>query len=572
MLSLPLPTSTPVDLSAKLGTAGEKEYVQLLWMLRNTQGMFALMPVRSDFSVAARDALLKRLEKDLSSADIPLHVARLTREEWNAAGLIAETASGLQGQGVVVLVGLEETPGIVPVPGERPRRPPAFAVLNHGREAIRRHCPYPLIVWCDPLTYRAMQEHAPDFFDFFTGLFTFLDAAPVRLPAESIFARLAETEPTRLIQPPVIASRAAVAFYEERVEQLREPTPERARALVGLADALRSLHDSDLSARLSRAEAAVREALTLLSPEGNRAEWARGQVILGLILKEMPTGDREENLRQAMACYQAALRVFTETDFPQNWARTQYNLGNAYFSLPTGEREENLRRAITYYQTALRVFTETDFPQEWAATQNSLGAACSHLPRSDGGESLQRAIAYYQAALRVLTEADFPEDWAMTQLNLGTAYAQLPMGDHEENLRQAIACCQAALRVYTEADFPQDWAMTQNNLGVAYHKLPMGDRGGNLRQAIACYQAALRVYTEANFPQDRARTQFNLGLAFEEVGVETGDADAFLTARTYFAAAARGYAVAGSEGDAAEADEMIARIDTALAAGWHARA
>jgi hypothetical protein len=79
----------------------------------------------------------------------------------------------------------------------------------------------------------------------------------------------------------------------------------------------------------------------------------------------------------------------------------------------------------------------------------------------------------------------------------------------------------------------------------------------------------LRVYTEADFPQEWARTQFNLGLAFEEVGVETDDSDAFLTARTYFAAAARGYAAVGAEEEAAEADERVARIDTELAAGRH---
>ena len=105
---MPVPSlrpSSPIDLATHLGTEGEEDYAQLVMMLRETQESFALMPVWSDLSVPARDALLRRLEKDL--APIPLRSVQLRREtSREAALLIARAAAGLPGpQGVVVLLG-----------------------------------------------------------------------------------------------------------------------------------------------------------------------------------------------------------------------------------------------------------------------------------------------------------------------------------------------------------------------------------------------------------------------------------------------------------------------------------
>jgi tetratricopeptide (TPR) repeat protein len=288
---------------------------------------------------------LERLRADLSGIGLSLRVVRFSREEWNLTALL-ETDGVDAPPGVVAVVGLEDTPGIVPEPGAPPRRPPALALLNQAREALRKRLRVPLLLWCDPLTYTALQEHAPDFFDYFTALFTFLDAAPVRTPAGTVFEVPPEDEPTLTVQRQGISSRAAVAFYEDQVEQRPESTPERARALLGLAQALRSLRGPDFIPRLTRAEAAVREALTLLSPRNEGAEWARGQVILGNVLFDLPVGDRGENLRRAIACYEAALRVYTEADFPQDWANTEYNRALTFDDLAEVTGDNTLRQRI----------------------------------------------------------------------------------------------------------------------------------------------------------------------------------------------------------------------------------
>jgi tetratricopeptide (TPR) repeat protein len=513
--------------------------------IRHAQGMFGLLPVRSNYTVPARDALLQRLEEDLGG--IPLRTVRLTRETWDPGPMLADAVDELAGRGAIALLGLEETPGIVPAVGEENRRPPALAILNHAREAIRNRCSYPLVVWCDHLAYRALREHAPDFFDYFTGLFSF--EAPEVAEAEG--GRVIHLEVNSGLKlssevPSVLkaGASAALAFDEKQLARFPGRSPERAGALLGLAETLWALPDKDIRARLDRAETAVSDALAILSREDSPADWARGHSILGRIYTDKPRGSRRENLHQAINCFEKALQVYTESTSAAQWADVQIRLGIAYATLGVGRLTENLFRAIACYEAALRVFTEADYPSKWAGAQNNLGAAYALLPTGDRGESLRRAIACYEAALRVFTEADFPSDWAAAQHNLGAAYALLPTGDRGENFRRAIACFEAALRVYTEADFPSDWAWGQNNLGAAYALLPTGDRGENLRRAIACFEAALRVHTEADFPSDWARAQHNLGTAY--AGLPTGDRGENLRrAIAHFTAALRVHAERG---------------------------
>jgi tetratricopeptide (TPR) repeat protein len=553
----PAPSPT-LDLARALGESGEDEYQALLHVLRAAVGMFAVLPLESDFTYPLRDALLEQLRGDLAAEGITLRVVRLSSEDWDVTAHLENTDA--TGPEVVALIGLEETPGIVPEAGAKPRRPPAVALLNHSREALRKRLPAPLIVWCDPLTYNAVQEHAPDFYDHYTALFTFLDAAPAPLP-ETFERGLQNTEEPHATLHTGIASPASIAFYEDQVARLTEPTPARARALLGLADALWQLHDIHLNQRLERALRLTREALDILSPANQAREWARAQNQFGILLGELPTGDRAANLQQAIACFQAALRVLTEADSPQQWAATQNNLGIVYSSLPSGDRAANLQQAIACFQAALRVRTEANFPQDWAMTQNNLGNAYRNLPSGDRTANLQQAIACYQAALRVRTETDFPQQWAMTQNNLGNAYGDLPSGDRAANLQQAIACYQAALRVRTEANFPQDWAMTQNNLGIVYSSLPSGDRTANLQQAIACYQAALRVRTEANFPQQWAETQFNMGLTYLDLLREEQDFTALDFAYECFVNARRGFEAVGIPDGAKRANKWVEQIE-----------
>jgi tetratricopeptide (TPR) repeat protein len=494
--------SMPPDLERHLGPEGATEYGQLAMMLEESQGRFAPMIVRSDLSHAGRQALLNRLAQDLGPM-IPLRILEISREAWNPIPSVVEAASSLDGAGVVVLLGLEDTPGIIAVPGERPSRPPALAALNHGREALRRRCSCPMVVWCDDLTFVALREHAPDFLDHFAGLFRFRDLRPqASLPTEGVIA--ARDETSRVAESePALGSEAALAFYERKLAETPEGSAERATLLVDFAESLWDLRHRNPTANLERARRAAEEAIEALHRAGNHLELARAQWVLGLVLRHTRTGDRVKNLHRAIAYYESALRVYTESDYPSEWARTQNNLGLAYEGLPTGDRGENLRRAIACYESALRVCTESDYPYVWAATQNNLGIAYRNLPTGDRAENLRRAIACYESALRVYTESDYPYVWAATQNNLGNAYAGLPTGDRAENLRRAIACYESALRVRTESDYPSDWATTQYNLGLALRQT------GRFHESIQAFVGAAHAFrkTGEESKSERAKAE-----------------------------------------------------------------
>src|SRR5208283_2218582 len=114
-----MPLSLPDELERHLGPEGMTEYGQLLMMLEESHGYFAPMLVRSDLVESARRALLNQLAQDLGPM-IPLRILSVSREEWNPIPPIVEAASSFAGAGIIVLLGLEDTPGIIAVPGERP--------------------------------------------------------------------------------------------------------------------------------------------------------------------------------------------------------------------------------------------------------------------------------------------------------------------------------------------------------------------------------------------------------------------------------------------------------------------
>ena len=505
---MPAPPTTKQkhDLERALGMTGEKEYCRLLRALRMARGSFFLFPIESDFPNVLRDALLERLRSDLAARGNCLRTLSLNRRQWDVFAL-PELESSITEADVVILVGLEETPGIISEVGAKPARPPALALLNQQRELLHQCVPAPFLVWCPPFVFTALIEQAPDFFDQYAGQFRFHNAAPDRTPVGRLPVLASEERRSLIALTPPAASQSAVTFYETQLAQHLEPTPERARALLGLAYSLLQMHEPNNSQNVKRILSVVEEALTLLSPEQDAYHWARGQILKGIVYAHLSIGDQAQNLLRAIYCYEAALRVTTEVDFPHAWAITQHNLGAAYSALLTGDR----------------------------------------------GANLQRAIAYYDAALRVHTETNFPEDWARTQNNLAVAYCTLPTGDKAQNLLHAIECFEAALRVFTQADFPYEWAKTQHNLGAAYDDLPTGDRTQNLHYAVECYEATLRVRTENQFPREWAETQFNL--AFTQGMLGNWEA-----ARLALHCAAAGFHQVGLEDEAKEAENALQRL------------
>src|SRR5205807_2696677 len=107
----------------------------------------------------------------------------------------------------------------------------------------------------------------------------------------------------------------------------------------------------------------------------------------------------------------------------------------------------------------------------------------------------------------------------------------------------------------------------QNNLGLVYRERLQGNRVVNLEQAIAALEAAIAVRTREALPAEWAATQYNLGLALTALAEERNDTETLLRARECFQAATDGLTSAGLEEAAAEAAEMLRRVEATLDAG-----
>ncbi len=352
--------------------------------------------------------------------------------------------------------------------------------------------------------------------------------------------------------------RAALSVWTET-----EFPEEWALAQHTLGMVLENLTGGDRTHTLHQAAACFEAAMRVRTEHTHPLLWGAAISHLGVTHAYLPTGDRGQNLRAANDCFEASLGVFTREALPQKWARAHSNIGCNYILMPSGDPDENMRQAAACFEAALEVLTEATDAVTWARTQHNLGIVYSEMQAGDRAGSLRRAVTHFELAVRVNTEEDQPQDWAESQNSLG--YTHLQMADLEikdrkraEILRHAIDHLQAAQRVWTRSDNAERWGQAESNLGVAYTALPGPDRPAILQQALACFHTALEIHTEQNFPADWAQAQRGLGKAYLALATETGDAAAREQGITCFRLAQHGFLSVGHEIEAAAVDAMLA--------------
>ncbi|MEG4147982.1 hypothetical protein [Microcoleus sp. Pol12B5] len=137
------------------------------------------------------------------------------------------------------------------------------------------------------------------------------------------------------------------------------------------------------------------------------------------------------------------------------------------------------------------------------------------LNASDPVSSLERSIALYLEGLNRTDAETVPQTRVRLNKNLGIASADLARyQDKTENLQHAVAAYQQALLDLDPAVEPQQYAAAQNNLATAYWNLAQdGEPIVYLKSAIAAYTQALSCYSPEREPLNYAGVQNNLGTA-----------------------------------------------------------
>lgn len=198
------------------------------------------------------------------------------------------------------------------------------------------------------------------------------------------------------------------------------------------------------------------------------------------------------------------------------------DLGTLYWMLyrtpPNAEEGPTyIEQGIDFYKLALKLISPQTHPETYARVQNNLGTAYGDLARfANPGENWQQAVVAYNEALRYRTAEMEPLKYAACQNNLGTAYWHL--GQYNQpvvHLKKAIASYNLALTYYSAEEEPLKYGMIQNNVGTAYWNLAQYEQPiENLQLAIDVYREALKYRTPSSVPSACAATQNNLGTAY----------------------------------------------------------
>ncbi|WP_413201253.1 tetratricopeptide repeat protein [Nostoc piscinale] len=226
-----------------------------------------------------------------------------------------------------------------------------------------------------------------------------------------------------------------------------------------------------------------------------------------------------ENLMVAILAYQEAIAYDDQS--PQ-LPDILNDLGTLYWMLyrtpPNLEAGQNyIEQGIEFYQLALKMISPQTHPETYARVQNNLGTAYGDLARfSHPAENWQQAVLAYTEALAYRTVEMDMLKYAACQNNLGTAYWHL--GQYNQpvvHLKKAIAAYNQALAHYNAEQEPLKYGMIQNNIGTAFWNLAQYEQpADNLQQAIDVYCEALKYRTAANVPTACAATQNNLATAY----------------------------------------------------------
>jgi len=404
-----------------------------------------------------------------------------------------------------------------------------------------------LVLWVTRPWCRAIQQSAPEFWKWHTGLFEFegdpwgqnqTQAPPIqstqpksnetaaehrKLKLDSDLADFVlasvmqtinlddqaaltqvletnhpDTEPLRILQ------------QIEDLHQARSSTGSLAILYRQLGDWYRDLLDPVRPAaqHLTIVIRAYEQALKLVDMKSDEVPDLLNDIAnLYWIKARSGSGLVATHLEKALKAYQFALDRTNPESQPQTYAMIQNNLGSVYSDLALQRSpEENLQSAIEAYQASIRYRSFESDPARYAATQNNLGTAYWNLAQHQSPMThLQAAVNAYSEALRYYTPEQEPLHYAMLQNNLGTAYWNLSRCDQavrevamaEEFLNLAIEAYRVALTYRTLEAAPLAYAATQNNLGTAYWHLAnqpsaqQDDRSIHLLCAIDAYQEAL---------------------------------------------------------------------------------
>ncbi len=412
-------------------------------------------------------------------------------------------------------------------------------------QSLLPHLDSSLVIWLSWPWYRKLEQSAPEFWQWRSGVFTFVgepvpivpDTAAVPPVEDGLYgdvettqspdiwqilsadlAQLDQTTETTVTAPPnppesvttesVTLDVTTLENPLETIDQLEEQgaTPaEITQAYRALGTHYRDrIEAGDMTPNLLATAIETFERYLHWLPTDD-AQRAAGLNDLGTLhwLQAQHQSERSA-LLEGMNCsaefYKEGLQCANAD--ADTTSRLYGNLGAVYSALANYDDSiTHLKAAATAYRQALPFCSVETSPEEYGTLQNSLGSVYWKLAYYEEPKPhLHRSIAAYDEALRCHHPETSPLEYASVQNNLGIAYWSLSRYERPIFLlKHAIAAYRDALNYRTPTTDPGACASTYNNLGTAFWELanhpeaPADPEGRYKQNAIIAYEAALKA-------------------------------------------------------------------------------
>ena len=402
-------------------------------------------------------------------------------------------------------------------------------------QSLLPHLESSLVLWLSWPWYRTLKQSAPDFWQWRSGVFTFVGEpvplatdAPAALPIEDgLYGDVSAKQSPDIWQ-----------ILSEDLAQLEHSSEIPERIPEGDPDEVPEGGTSSEAAVVPGIEQTeevpvVLDVTALDNPLETITQWEeRGATAAEIIDAYRTLGnhyrDRIEAGEMTPSLLESAIETFERylRKLPQDAAQRSAglnDLGTLYWLQAQNQSERadliaGMNRSAEQYQAGLAC--ESTDADTNSRLYGNLGAVYSALANYDDSVTyLKEAVTAYRQALPFCAVETNPEEYSALQNSLGSVYWKLAYYEQPKpHLHRAIAAYNEALRCHHPEKSPLDYAAVQNNLGIAYWSLSRHERPiFLLKHAIAAYRDALNYRTPTTDPTSCASTYNNLGTAFWEL-------------------------------------------------------
>jgi tetratricopeptide (TPR) repeat protein len=450
------------------------------------------------------------------------------------------------------------------------RQPAAiqWSFLHHLR-TLESHLPqleFSLLLWIPSPWLRCIEQSAPEFWRWRTGVFEFIGeptpAIPITTENQDLdknpvsqhnikVSHLSQRRKTRLLSVGGISSNKQLKTHTplpsnvaSGAVKLAAQAPEKVLkggVQLTIEPAVTVKKTPDLTQTLQQIQ-------QLQQTTASAKQLTRAYRILSERLRQqMQAGlTSQDQMQLIIEAYETGWQQLESSAYPilnpserVDWLN---DLGTLYWmrfhqeksaKTVTTEAVSHLEQSIIFYQKALMYSNPHQQRTAYARLQKNLGAAYTDLAKiRDPVENLQQSVNAYREAIRYFGVGSPKESelelqngdqanqtafsYAATQNNLGTAYWNLAQyTEPSYHLKAAISAYIQAGRYYHPEQHPRELGMIQANIGTAYWNLAQYEPEDKwLHHGIKAYENALKYRTPKTDAPACAATQNNLGIAY----------------------------------------------------------